>query len=170
MPQTNSTERRQTAALVVRLLSHYWTADDHEQTRQAQIEDWLDDLVEFGPVIVADACAAWRRGYRTRPTPADIRKLAFEDQRERQEWDRVQVKRLDGPPTDLDAWARSLGWASYLERQDAILAQKQRELAGDWNHPERSRERTAPAADFRSLAAALGVTATPQEDADARKG
>jgi hypothetical protein len=145
-------------------LSHYWTADDREETREAQIEDWLEDLLEFGPIIVADACATWRRSNRTRPTPSDIRKLAFEDQKERQAWGRSQLNRLDGP-LDRDAWARALGWSSWLEREDAIRAQKQRELDGDWNHPERSRERTAPpAAGFKTLAEALGVKATPMED------
>ena len=37
---------------------------------------------------------------------------------------------MTGPPQDLDAWARSLGWNSYLERQDAIAANKARYARG----------------------------------------
>ncbi len=58
-----------------------------------------------------------------------------------------------------DAWARSLGWNSFDEREDAIAAGKRRLLDGDWNHPERSRER-ANAPNFKTIAAALGVHAT----------
>ena len=32
--------------------------------------------------------------------------------------------------TDLDQWARSLGWASYIERQDAIAENKARYARG----------------------------------------
>jgi len=60
-PQPSSNEISEIAALVTRLLSHFWTADEHVAVRQAQIEDWLDDLREFGPAIVREACAEWRR-------------------------------------------------------------------------------------------------------------
>ncbi len=111
--------------MVSRLLSHYWTADDREETREAQIEDWIIDLSEFGPAIVSEACAMWRRGNRTRPTPSDIRKLAIEEQEAAEDRERRQTKRIAGP-VDLDAWARSLGWSSWLERQDAIAANEER--------------------------------------------
>ena len=119
---------RETSAIVTRLLAHYWTANDRVETRQAQLEDWIVDLAEFGPAIVAEACASWRRGYHTRPTPADIRKLAIEEQQDRADRQR-QTKHLAGP-SDLDAWARSLGWASYIERQDAIAANEARYARG----------------------------------------
>ncbi len=79
MPQTNSTERRQIAALVSRLLSHYWTADDREETREAQIEDWILDLEQFGSDIVSRATGRWRLTENRRPTPADIVKIAIEE-------------------------------------------------------------------------------------------
>jgi hypothetical protein len=71
---------RRMAELVARLLSHYWTADDHPAMRQAQAEDWLDDLVEFDLDHVAAACREWRRGNNRRPTPSDIRALAIAEQ------------------------------------------------------------------------------------------
>lgn len=82
-PSSNETaspqEVRQIAALVSRLLSHYWTAADREETRQAQIEDWVMDLRQFGSEAVARACGRWRLTQNRRPTPADIVKLAIEE-------------------------------------------------------------------------------------------
>jgi hypothetical protein len=65
-------------------LSHYWTADDPAEVRQAQLKDWVDDLLEFGPEIVEEACTRWRRqpGGR-RPTPGDIRAYCVEEQQDR---------------------------------------------------------------------------------------
>jgi hypothetical protein len=60
------------SALVSKLLSHYWTADDHPATRQAQIEDWIEDLVDFKIEDVEAACREWRRTQTHRPTPAQI--------------------------------------------------------------------------------------------------
>jgi hypothetical protein len=68
--------------MVSRLLSHYWTADDRVEERQAQIEDWIDDLSGFGPDIAAEACARWRIYQSRRPTPADVRKEAVQVQAE----------------------------------------------------------------------------------------
>jgi hypothetical protein len=70
---------------VAKLLSHYWTAADPAEVRQAQLKDWVDDLLEFGPEIAEEACTRWRRqpGGR-RPTPGDIRTLAIEEQQDRQ--------------------------------------------------------------------------------------
>jgi len=71
--------------LVTKLLSHYWTAEEHAVARQAQVEDWIDDLIEFGSGVVQEACAEWRRAENRRPLPADIRKLCQEE-RDRREW------------------------------------------------------------------------------------
>jgi hypothetical protein len=149
------------------MLGHYWTANEPEEARRAQIEDWFEDVAEFGPGIVAEACGAWRRSESRRPTPADIRALCIREQTEHAPVRRVTIS----GPTDRDAWARSLGWSSFLERQDAIAAEKQRQLNGDWNHPER-RTPVATARGFKSAAAALGVTAreyTPEEMAAGRR-
>jgi hypothetical protein len=73
---------RQKAELVTRLLSHFWTADDDASSRQAQIEDWLEDTDEFSPEAIEDACRKWRRSSNRRPTPHDIRKLAGADDAE----------------------------------------------------------------------------------------
>jgi hypothetical protein len=43
--------------------------------RQAQIEDWVDDLVGFPLGKVEDALTEWRQSESRRPTPADIRKI-----------------------------------------------------------------------------------------------
>jgi hypothetical protein len=73
---------RQRGELVSRLLSHFWTSDDHPTSRQAQIEDWLEDLDDYTPQQVEDACRKWRRSSSRRPTPHDIRKLIGADDME----------------------------------------------------------------------------------------
>jgi hypothetical protein len=153
---------RQIASLISRLLSHYWTAADREETRQAQIEDWIVDLRQFGAEAVARACGRWRITEHRRPTPADIVKLAIEER------DLIAPENGEASPIRgghfasyeaEDAYAREIGFASALARRDAIAASKQTMLDGDWNHPERSRERVP---GFKSLAEALGVTATEE--------
>jgi hypothetical protein len=61
------------------MMNHYWTDRDHLATRQAEIEDWLDDLVEFPTGAIEGAIITWRRNERRRPTPADIRRLILPD-------------------------------------------------------------------------------------------
>ena len=61
--------------------------------RQAQIEDWLEDLIEFGPADVAEACREWRQDTTQatrRPTPTDIRRLCVKRQYHR--WQDEQRK------------------------------------------------------------------------------
>jgi hypothetical protein len=77
--------REEIAALIARLMGHYWTADDHPATRRAQAEDWLDDLIEFTAENVAAACREWRQSYNRRPTPHDIRGLCIRQQTRRAE-------------------------------------------------------------------------------------
>jgi hypothetical protein len=139
--------------LVTRMMSHYWTANDSPEARQMQIEDWVGDLREFGSAIVDAACNRWRRqpGGR-RPTPGDIRTYCLDEQRESE----------TRSPVDEEAYARSVGWISALDRRDAIERDKQRLLDGDWNHPERG-QRVTDVGGFKSVgaaAASLGVKAT----------
>lgn len=75
---------RQIAAQIGRLLSHYWTADEPVALRQAQAEDWLDDLSEFPPEIVAAACRQWRRNETRRLLPAELRRLCSDEMVSRQ--------------------------------------------------------------------------------------
>jgi hypothetical protein len=71
--------RAETGALVARLLTHYWTAAEPIGVRQAQAEDWIEDLCEFLPAQVNEACRRWRRSQSRKPTIADIRALAIEE-------------------------------------------------------------------------------------------
>src|SRR5262245_12290821 len=81
--QEQQTNSRRIAELVARLLTHYWTADDHRAMRQAQAEDWLEDLAEFPVDVVEVACREWRQSSLRRPTPYEIRSLAVVEQRKR---------------------------------------------------------------------------------------
>jgi hypothetical protein len=76
---------REVSALVTKLLAHYWTTNEHAAARQAQIEDWIDDLAEFGPAVVEQACTDWRRSEHRRPLPADIRTRCIAVQNEERE-------------------------------------------------------------------------------------
>jgi len=65
-------------AEISRLLSHYWSTSEDQHLREAQAKDWLADLKEFPPEVVAEACGDWRRGETRRPMIADIRTRCFE--------------------------------------------------------------------------------------------
>ena len=109
---------------MTRLLFHYWTADDSPEARQAQIEDWIEDLIEFGPRIVADACQEWRRGHDRRPTPSDIRGLCKETRPISNlpalpaPADEAEAKRL------ADEWAIRRGWMNieHFQRESFVGA------------------------------------------------
>jgi hypothetical protein len=81
------------------------------------------------------------------------------------------------PPTsdeDREVWARSLGWSSWLERQDAIARNEERYAAGlKWQRGHAAELKTAQGRR-PSPAEALGVTAaeykpTPEQMASARR-
>jgi hypothetical protein len=95
-------------ALVSRLLSHFWTANDTAEARQLQIQDWLDDLREFGPAVVEGACQRWRRTESRRPTPADIRKACFDEQRDYPRHYGIEPERTLPSPQhhDSDEWQK----------------------------------------------------------------
>ena len=157
---TSSADDRQVAGLIARLLLHYWAGDMSDGARKAMAEDWLDDLREFGPEIVVEACSRWRRSQTRRPTIADIRALCIEEQAER----RPQRGALP-PLTNEEAYARSAGWSSAAERRDAIAANELRYRKADvWRAEQAAAERakgfvTAGAAAQQVLDT-LGVTAT----------
>lgn len=123
------------AALISRLMSHYWTADDPPAIRRAQAEDWVLDLIEFGPAVVEAACREWRRrpGGR-RPTPGDIRALCLAEQRERREapalpppaLDEAQAKRM------ADEWAIARGWMNIEHFQRESFVGASIKVGGEW--------------------------------------
>ena len=53
----NTIARKDITAIILRLMTHYWTADDQPEARREQLRDWVDDLVEFSVPIVAEAVA-----------------------------------------------------------------------------------------------------------------
>lgn len=160
------------SATIARLLSHYWTAADPVPARRAQFADWLEDLTEFEPSIVADACRTWRRSATAtrRPLPTEIRKLCLAEQSSQQE------RRAIAGPTDMDEYARSVGWPNNAERMEAIRRDEaKRNDPTAWARLKqiddeikfgRSGSLRQAAAPAGALAAALGVTArevTPEE-------
>lgn len=143
---------REVAALVTKLLGHYWTGQEHAAARQAQIEDWIDDLAEFGPAVVETACTEWRRGEHRRPLPSDIRALCVEE-RDARAWratralpppvpmltqrqiDEAEARRLDVEINEAryargDAWRRGAlaEWEAANGERLAGARQRLREL------------------------------------------
>lgn len=106
---------REVAGIIARLLLHFWAPGElSDVARAAMAQDWLEDLREFGPACVANACQEWRREQENRPKPANIRKLCIEAQA-------AQRERLaHASYSDGDGYARSVGWASEAERREAI--------------------------------------------------
>lgn len=142
--------------MISRLLSHFWTADDPEPARQAQIEDWIGDLIEFGAETASRACAEWRRGQSQRPTIADIRKLCIDERASRQPL--IGGNSRDG----LDAYVQSLGYASMKEHDTAAReyqAQQTRILteAEEWRNSAEGRRHIANAHKAWRSMPALGV-------------
>lgn len=131
---------QQIAALIARLFLHYRMGDMAQNARDAVAMDWLDDLREFGPKIVEEACAEYRQTQTFRPTPADIRRLCIEAQSSQREHDHYRralsapgVARGTWSPEEEEAYARQAGWSSALERRDAIAAQEEKyRLAEEW--------------------------------------
>jgi len=127
-PSRNTSAARAIAALVTRLLAHYWTADDNEVARKLQIAGWIEDLVEFGPTLVNEALGDWRRTESHRPTIAQIRARCIGLQSEAAE----RRLRIEDHRAPWPGWL-SQNWGSYgqLERRDAIATQEARYLRGE---------------------------------------
>lgn len=91
-----SNDGRDVAGIIARLLLHYYSPGDlSEAARKAMAQDWVEDLVEFGPTAVSQGCREWRQTQSKRPTPADIRRLCIESQNRRRE---NAVRSLPPPP------------------------------------------------------------------------
>lgn len=115
-------------------MAHYWTADDPIESRREQIFDWIDDLVEFGPAIVAEACREWRHkpGGR-RPTPGDIRSLCIETQRSRRD---ATARRVLPSPDGPDEYARLRAEDRQRQEERFERARNVRaEIAAEYGYP-----------------------------------
>lgn len=115
---------RSLAISVTRLLAHYPIGDVGPEARQLEIEDWIADLLEFGPELVDDACNGYRRGpdYRRRPLSGDIRKLCIDLQAESTE--------LQPPTQDLRQQREER--LERRKRHDEDMAREGREIANRW--------------------------------------
>jgi hypothetical protein len=103
--------------MATRLLSHYWAGDEPEAVRQAQIEDWITDLVEFPLHVVADMCQRWRQTETRRPLPTDIRRLCIETistpPKDEASWTETEIMRR------ADTWAQAHDYDSIAAFQQA---------------------------------------------------
>lgn len=115
MPSPNAHETA-IADTVVRLLSHFATADEPLIVRREIAIDWVEDLVEFTLSQVQWATREWRRTQSLRPTIAEIRKLATQAQH-----NDLKARALP-EPQEIE---RDL-WESPQHRHAAIKAQEER--------------------------------------------
>lgn len=92
--------------------------------RRAQIADWIEDLVEFGPDIVSVGVGEWRQTQVKRPTPADIRLLCITEQRMRADRDRVSA--LEAAPDDERRRRREAEW------RDAEMISEGKRIGDEW--------------------------------------
>jgi hypothetical protein len=109
---------------VTRLLSHYWTSEDHPAARQAQLEDWIADLEEFGAEVVIVACQMWRRANSRRPTPADVRELCMAEREYR------RPIALPPPEPPREEWQPDFNWRR-------VCAYEFRSCQGRWDGENR---------------------------------
>jgi hypothetical protein len=131
MPSTGASARP-LAALIATLLSHFWTAADPPASREAQIADWIEDLHEFPYHDIAQACRDWRRAHTKRPSIAEIRNLCRESHQQPRP-----------APTNMDAYARSLGWRDNAERMQAIAADTAKKVAANQRLTAEAKARNA---------------------------
>ena len=123
---------REIAGQIARLLVHYWTENMPATMREAQAQDWLSDLREFSPEVVAEACRQWRqRPGGKRPTPGDIRSICQEEVRTT--W-QAQAERNFNPNTWGASGLHDLWPGGEAERNAAIAAQEER-----WKHAAQRR-------------------------------
>lgn len=121
---------REVTARIAALLTHYWTGDEHERLRQQQLHDWLEDLEEFGPEVVGEACKEYRRGvnHARRPLPGDIRDICLYLQADRRERRMIADARREAS-AEWPAWLADL-WGPAPEgprlRAEAIARDKAR--------------------------------------------
>ena len=146
---------------VLVLLTHYYMPDLPEEIREAQANDWFEDLAEFGPGVVEVACRQWRRMESWRPTPADIRDLANRELRRRQhEEQRQRMRLIELRRNQLaDHWSRERGFDGFAEarRYGRDLSDI---FGANWH-------RAASVEEVEAAAAAVAVSAPPPSSKEA---
>lgn len=170
---------------VSRLLGHFWTANDTTAARQAQIEDWLEDLREFRSAIVAEACTEIRHRPGTkRPMPGDVRILCLDIQRRNREQQlAIEAKNAAQHGGTWESWLFDIwGPASTgrIARKAAIQARHEAyRLADEWRAKQLGKplpapcyatatERTYTKAEMEKAIAELGIqTATDHPSSEA---
>jgi len=154
-----SSERSEIAAIVARLFSHFFVPSMSEAVLAAIIEDWVADLLPFGPRIVADACAEYRkRAGVKRPVLGDVYAICMRERDDYAAPKTIQLQPGELQPWQQDIWGR--GSEGRAARDTAIAehdrryrrAAKWRELGGiEWE--EAQRLRLAQEAGYSSFAA-----------------
>jgi len=121
--------------MLTTLMSLYWTADETIELREAQMQMWLTDLAEFDLECITYAVTEWRQEETRRPVPAELRRLAIQAQRKRDEALRLppppQPRFVNQPDSEerrvekaelaaegraiLDEWARLHGYPDFWD-------------------------------------------------------
>lgn len=109
-------------------------ANEPAAIRQAQLEDWIEDLEEFDLDSIRDACTEWRRKPKAkRPTPGEVRVICVEvqEERKREKYRAIEYEQYGGK------WDHSLYeiWGPAAEgrikRQQELDAVQERYRRGE---------------------------------------
>jgi hypothetical protein len=71
-------ERDLLAAMIAKLLLHYWTPDMPPGHYDVLAEAWIEDLAEYPVAVVAEAALQWRRTEKWSPRICELRGLCDE--------------------------------------------------------------------------------------------
>lgn len=158
MPSQSANENA-IAETIVRLLSHFATADEPLPVRREIAADWLEDFSEFTPTQVAWAAREWRRTQTLRPAIAELRDLAT-----RAQHNDLKARALP------DVLARDEIWESPAARHRALKAEEERYRRAEayrqgrldeydaTHHPDRFAKRQAEREALQLEAEARGQT------------
>jgi hypothetical protein len=158
------------ADAVTRLLSHFGTTDEPHGVRQAIAQDWVDDLEEFTLPQVQWAAREWRRIYATRPTIAEIRKLAIQAQRDDVDQLALENKKShELSATTIRLWSQPDNPDDHRtwqqRRNDAIAAQEARyDRAAQWRRENPNWAEKKPPTTARDLAEPRSPLASYPDD------
>ena len=134
-PHSPSLNATMIAEQIARLLSHYWAANEDPAMRRLMAEDWLGDLKEFSPALIASVCQEWRRSQSRRPMISDIRQLCRESQRtmatanrfegvsDARDYVSERTAAWEAARQQRDVWATAHGCADFKEAMKIGLQQ-----------------------------------------------
>jgi len=175
-------------------LSHFGTTDEPIAVRKAIARDWVEDLSEFSPRQIDDACREWRRTKPMRPAISDIRSMCITAQNQEREHQKLADRSRQGLDAEVIAMWKQPEYdgdsRSWQQRRGDAIAQNEERFARSaaWragkldeydavHHPERLAERqrqgtheaaqqpfSTPSRSIGEVLREMGITASEPAD------